>query len=382
MYIHIPFCERKCRYCDFWSAPASFEQREEYVEQLIASIRREADGYKDRQVISIFFGGGTPSILEDGQLERILDTIYQSFQVLETAEITIEVNPGTVDKKKWKAYHKMGINRISIGAQSANDDELRLLGRIHTYEMFEKAYKEARQTGFDNINIDIISSLPGQTRESYAKTLHTFAQLEPEHISAYSLIIEEGTPFHKMFLDEKGNEKIWKEGGQEYQLLSEEADRDIYHLTGEILSNYGYDRYEISNYAKKGYECRHNVVYWRRGEYLGFGANAASLIDSVRYLNETTAPFAKQVEEVLSKKDQMSETMILGLRMIEGVSVQDFQEKYGIDPQKIYGDVICKFEKQGLLERRKPYGNTMDERIALTERGLDVANYIMADFMR
>ena len=378
LYVHIPFCEKKCRYCDFLSAPASLQNREQYVIDLCKSIKEQAEFYTEYEVITIFFGGGTPSILEGSQMRRILECIRSSFLVSTDAEITIEVNPGTVDLEKWKLYKKIGINRISIGLQSAQNEELELLGRIHTYETFLESYQQARSVGFDNINIDLISSLPGQTIKDYLKTLHTVLALKPEHISAYSLILEEHTALYQMFIDENGREKsvFWNE--KEIRLLDEDTDREIYHLTKKVLEEAGYERYEISNYAQKGKECRHNKVYWERGEYLGLGAGAASLVGKERFKNENTYPFSHIEREQLGKKEEMEEYMFLGLRMMKGVSEKQFEDNFQCSMKEVYGEIIRKFQEEGMMEER---WMDQEKRIVLTEKGLDVSNYIMSEFL-
>lgn len=357
LYLHIPFCIKKCNYCDFLSAPSTERERAEYVESLCKKLRSFAELAKAYRVATVFVGGGTPSLLEPEQMRKIFTAIKQTFCMESSAEVTIEVNPGTVTKDKLEAYREIGINRLSIGLQSADYRELKALGRIHTYEDFLDSYHMAREAGFRNINIDLISAVPYQTRESYQKTLRKTAELDPEHISAYSLIIEEGTPFYERYRD----------GKNPGELPDEDTERLMYEDTKNILEEYGYSRYEISNYAKKGFECRHNLGYWERAEYLGVGAGAASLIDNVRFI-EGGEP------ERLSRKDQMSEYMFLGLRKIKGVSKQRFKENFGSSMQEVYGDVIRDMEEKGLLEETGDY-------IRLTERGIDISNYVMSEFL-
>ena len=280
LYIHIPFCVKKCAYCDFLSGPAGEKEKEEYVKMLVDEIRNCPDTVQNYRVISIFFGGGTPSLLTGEQIGRLMDTVREIFTLDEDAEITVEMNPGTVTEEKLRKYRQAGVNRLSIGLQSVNDEELRLLGRIHTYEEFREAYHLARANGFSNINVDMISAIPGQTVESWEKTLKQVIALNPEHVSAYSLIIEEGTPFYQLY--EKDAEK--RDAGEEPELLpSEEEERAMYELTGSVLKENGYLHYEISNYAKPGRECRHNLGYWQRKDYLGFGLGASTLLNPVRY---------------------------------------------------------------------------------------------------
>lgn len=349
------------------------------MDELVISIEEQKSEYAEYEVISVFFGGGTPSLLKAEKLEKIMCALRRCFFISQDAEITIEVNPGTVDSAKWQSYKKLGINRASIGLQSANNEELELLGRIHTYEDFLECFRDARAAGFQNLNVDLISSLPGQTIESYEETLKKVIALKPEHISAYSLILEEHTPFYEMFFDKNGDEKSCVVNGKTYHLLTEEEDRDIYHLSKEILERAGFNRYEISNYAKPGFECHHNLVYWRRGEYLGLGAGASSLIRNHRFQNENLYPFAHQEIEELTKQDEMSEFMFLGLRTTKGVSSKIFMELFGTELTDVYGNEIKKLEKEGLLETKEIDGEEMWFR--LTELGLDLANYAMTYFV-
>lgn len=357
LYIHIPFCIRKCKYCDFLSGPAGEGERAEYVESLCRKIRSYAELAKAYRVATIFVGGGTPSILEAEQMKRIFAAMGETFQIEAAAEISMEMNPGTVTKEKLNVYKSIGINRLSIGLQSADNKELAALGRIHTYEEFLVSYYMAREAGFQNINIDLMSAIPFQTRESCEKSLRTAAELKPEHISAYSLIIEEGTPFYEKY----------GEGKNAADLPDEDTERLMYEDTKRILQEYGYHRYEISNYAKEGYECQHNLGYWERTEYLGIGTGAASLIDNRRF-TEGGKP------EELSISDQMAEYMFLGLRKMKGVSKQKFAESYGSSMEAVYGTVIEDMKEKGLLEERGDY-------VLLTERGIDISNYVMSGFL-
>lgn len=369
LYLHIPFCVKKCHYCDFLSAPCKDETRQEYVEALCTEIVQRAKLYKEKKVDTIFFGGGTPSLLSAEQMGKIMKTVRQEFQVLPEAEISMEVNPGTVSLEKLKAYKECGINRLSIGLQSANNEELKVLGRIHTWEVFENTWRQVRELGFSNVNIDLMSALPDQTLDSYENTLRKVLALKPEHISAYSLIIEEGTKFYEWFGDDSS------------QLPDEVADRQMYELTRTLLEEYGYHRYEISNYALKGYECKHNVGYWKRKEYLGLGLGAASLLSNVRSNNVSDLEEYLELnwiaeQEELSIKDQMEEFMFLGLRMMEGVSAQEFEQQFGTSLQEVYGMQIEKLEKQGLLQYHQETA-----RYALTLQGIDVSNQVFVEFI-
>lgn len=373
LYLHIPFCVSKCKYCDFLSAPSGEEQRQIYVERLCRRIRYWSDvihnyGY---EIVSIFVGGGTPSILTEAQITQVFEAVHESFPIREDAEITLEMNPGTDVKDKLPVYRELGINRLSMGLQSADNEELKCLGRIHTYEDFRQVYQWAREAGFTNINVDLMSAIPGQTLESYEDTLRKVADLEPEHISAYSLIIEEGTPFYERY----------GEGRHAEELPDEDIERQMYVRTGEILEDYGYHRYEISNYAKDGYECRHNLGYWDRKEYLGLGAGASSLMDHIRWkepdhIGPSTGLVLEEREDFtrLRRKDEMEEFMFLGLRKINGVSEYNFYKSFRVSMDEIYKESIENLIKEGLLVRE-------EDRIRLTDRGIDLSNYALSQFL-
>ena len=375
LYVHIPFCVKKCSYCDFLSAPATEQTKEAYMAALFAEIGGRAKDYKERIVTSIFIGGGTPSLLSGDSIRQLMEHIREGFRLAPDAEITMEVNPGTVTAEKLTAFYEAGINRLSIGMQSAQEQELKILGRIHDFDGFCQVYREAVEAGFTNINVDVMSGLPGQTLASYKDTLEKVLRLEPmpQHISAYSLIVEEGTPFAAMA--DRG----------ELPLPEEDTERAMYEETIEVLAGYGFHRYEISNYALDGYECRHNVGYWIRRDYLGFGIGAASLIDNVRFQNGRDLnaylehPLAcREEEQSLTTQEQMEETMFLGLRLIRGVSYTEFACCYGQTLEEVYGEVIARNEADGLLTVRE---DETGRRLALTGRGLDVSNYVMAQFL-
>ena len=367
LYIHIPFCVKKCAYCDFLSGPANKETIEEYVQALIREIKSVESMKEMYQVVTIFVGGGTPSVLEGEQIERIFEAIRERFGLDDESEITIEANPGTVTREKMQAYKRAGINRISFGLQSANNEELKKLGRIHTYEEFLESYMLAREEGFDNINIDLISAIPNQTVESWKSTVDKILKLQPEHISAYSLIVEEGTPFEKMY---------GEDGSKKEELPSEEEERMIYQKTKEWLKEAGYERYEISNYAKKGYACRHNLGYWERKEYLGLGLGASSFIGNVRFQNTSEMKIylqcadneEKRIEnrEVLTKEEELEETIFLGLRKMQGILKREVESFCGEQIEKM----IC----QGFLEEK-------EGRIRLTDKGIDISNYVFAEIL-
>ena len=367
IYIHIPFCIRKCDYCDFLSGPSGPEEQADYVQALLREIQAVEEG-EGRSVSSIFIGGGTPSVLDERLLGDILREIRNRFKMEEDAEVTIEVNPGTANIGKLQAYREMGINRLSIGLQSPEDRELKILGRIHNYGQFLETYQEARTVGFDNINIDLMSAIPDQTYEGWVKNLRTVAELEPEHISAYSLIVEEGTPF----------------AARKLNLPDEDTEYNMYEATAQILKEYGFEQYEISNYARKGRECRHNVGYWTRQDYLGFGLGASSLYGKERFAN--TADMKKYLENSknpekirekepsLTREDEMAEFMFLGLRMTKGISKADFQRCFGCTIESVYGEVLEKYESMELLLEK-------DGRIFLSREGIHVSNSIMAEFL-
>lgn len=366
IYIHIPFCVKKCNYCDFLSFPADEDVQKKYIDALI----QEMDNQKlenDYIVNTVFIGGGTPSILKGSFADSIFMALRKKFKISETAEITMECNPGTVSKENLSLYRSLGVNRLSFGLQSADNYELSLLGRIHTWEDFLTSFDMAREAGFCNINIDLMSSIPAQTLESYEKTCEKVLALQPEHISAYSLIVEEGTPFYEHYKDNPP--------------VSEKTDRLLYAKTKKMLQEKGYHRYEISNYAKKGYECAHNLKYWSREEYLGLGLGASSLLGKYRlknvsdmktYLMKNQADYEEI--EFLDKKDEMSEYMFLGLRKMEGVSEIEFQKLFGKSISEVYPGICQGLIDVGLLKRNKGF-------YSLTEKGIDISNYVMSEFI-
>lgn len=373
LYIHIPFCAHKCAYCDFLSFAAPERAYRVYVEKLIEEIHGQSTAYSEYVVTSIFLGGGTPSILSPELIEAVLTAVYECFDVPTDAEITIETNPGTLTMEKLYAYLNCGINRLSIGLQSSDDTELRMLGRIHCYDDFLKSYQRARQAGFTDINVDLMSALPGQSLQSWKNTLRKVMMLKPEHISAYSLIIEEGTPFYERY---HAHPEFFPD---------EDTDREMYHLTKELMAAQGYERYEISNYAKPGYECRHNIGYWTGVEYLGLGLGASSYTFGYRYHNVTDlgeylsldlsqpGAAAREIQE-LTQKDQMEEFMFLGMRLTKGVSGSEFIRRFGQNMWNVYGDAFEKLRRQGLIEEDPPM-------VRLTELGVDVSNQVLCEFL-
>ncbi len=388
LYIHIPFCVQKCLYCDFLSAPASVAIQEQYLHTLCREITAKATAFSEYQVRTIFFGGGTPTAVPAEDLCWVLETIYHNFRVDPDAEISLECNPGTASPEVLRLYRKAGFNRLSVGLQSADDGLLKTLGRIHTYEQFLETYRWAREAGFENINIDLMSALPGQTYEQYEDTLTKVLALRPEHISAYSLIVEEGTPFYEMNLD----------------LPDEDLDRLMYQRTGEILQEHGYERYEISNYSLPGRECRHNLVYWERGAYLGLGLGASSFYEHTRYRNQSDltkylaernkADYEKRTEnceqsnceepleeiyeerKTLTPREEMEEFYFLGLRCMRGVSQSAFRAQFGKDAEEQFREAIESSIADGLMER-----SADRDRLYLTPRGIDVSNAVFVRFL-
>lgn len=440
LYLHLPFCVRKCRYCDFLSGPYDAAVRRRYLHALETEIqlsaktfsngkfslesfgngnfslesfgflKRGADsagnGNERLSADTVFLGGGTPSLLDANELAHLMAVLSESFRILPGAEITMECNPGTVDREKLLAFREAGINRLSIGVQSFRDEELKLLGRIHTAEEARQCVLDARWAGFDNISLDLISALPGQNIGQWMESLREATALAPEHISAYSLILEDGTPLKEAALE-----------GKLPRLPDEDEDRKMYHETRSFLAEHGYRRYEISNYAKKGFESRHNSGYWTGHPYLGFGIGAASFYAGCRwshtgsmtsYLQALESAGASagaltksdgeslssaekatgrrgqepaevlesiyEEKEILSEKDRMAEFMFLGLRRMQGVSEAEFLRRFGRTMEEVYGSVLKRYQELHMLQRE-------GGRIFLTERGIDVSNAVMADFL-
>ena len=372
LYLHIPFCVKKCAYCDFLSFPSGQEIQRQYAKRLMEDIDCMGKEYGDIPVDTIFIGGGTPSGPESRLIVDLMEHVNRAFQISDGAEISMEANPGTVTREKLKEYRRAGINRISFGLQSANDRELKLLGRIHTWAEFLESFALARECGFTNLNIDLMSALPGQTCESWKDTLKRVTDLEPEHISAYSLIIEEGTPFGEKYGSEEGRKL----------LPDEDSEREMYHETKRFLRECGYERYEISNYAKPGRECRHNIGYWTGVPYLGLGLGASSYMNGSRfavssdmqqYLEEKPGTFTDV--EKLTKKDMEEEFFYVGLRMTAGVSLPEFERRFGVSAKDVYPGLMEMFveEKAAVFQ---------GDRFVLTDYGLDVSNYIMAQFLQ
>lgn len=388
LYIHIPFCQEKCSYCDFLSFAPCNQDVGVYVEALIQEIGLYKEYAKDVEVTSVFVGGGTPSVLQGNVIEQIFKVVRTTFFIADGAEISIECNPGTVTKDKLESYRKSGINRISLGLQATNDKELKNLGRIHTYETFLETYHMVREEGFTNVNVDLMSAIPGQTVDSWKDTLRKIIDLKPEHISAYSLIIEEGTKFWNLYGEDMPRED---------ELPSEKEEREMYYTTKDMLASAGYHRYEVSNYSKDGLECRHNLGYWEGVEYLGLGLGASSLVYSSlseikeaedislyrtsnhREMNEYLEDIKRgkkpiHEKDICTQRMMMEEYMFLGLRKICGISIKGFKLKFGKPLEEVYGVVIEDMIEKALLKRSGDY-------LKLTEKGIDLSNIVLSEFL-
>lgn len=376
LYLHIPFCIRKCSYCDFLSFAADEELKERYAGQLIEEIHAKSAAFADREISTLFIGGGTPSILKAESLAQIMAAVRADFALAADCEATIEANPGTLTADWLETCRAAGLNRLSLGLQSADDGELRTLGRIHTWEQFLASYGMVRRAGFENVNVDLMSALPGQSLASWERSLREVTALEPEHISAYSLIVEEGTPFCERY-----------SGAGAKLLPDEDTERAMYRAAKEILGRAGFERYEISNYAKPGRACRHNIGYWTGEEYLGLGLGAASYVDGWRFSNTgdmerylaagraemCKAAFYENVTRT-TEQSRMEEFMFLGLRMVRGVPEGEFARRFGKAMDEVYGPVLRQMEELGLMEKDGAFWR-------LTERGIDVSNGVMAEFL-
>lgn len=372
VYIHIPFCVKKCKYCDFNSFKMNLCDKKRYLDDLNKEIKMYSGECADRIVDTIFFGGGTPSILSCDEIECLMKCVKDSFNISDDAEITMECNPGTIDRKKLEAIKRSGINRLSIGLQAVQNHHLSYIGRIHTYEEFEKNFKEARSVGFDNINIDLMFALPNQTEDDWKESLEKVVRLNPEHISAYSLIMEEGTELFDMYERE------------EFELMDEDRDIDMYEYTISYLKNNGYNQYEISNYSKEGKECRHNIIYWQCDNYLGLGAGAAGYLARDRYTNESNLnSYHKKIEsgkkpiisvENLSDEEMMEEMVFMGLRMNSGINRIDFKNRFGVEFCDKYKKQVEDLVERGLL-------SVVDENIKLTQKGREISNSVFLEIL-
>lgn len=377
LYLHIPFCVRKCAYCDFLSQPGDDKLIEDYISALCREIGEEAKDYDGRLITTVFFGGGTPSILPAGQIDRLMDRIRAAFSLQKDAEITLECNPGTLTREKLAIYKNAGINRLSMGVQSTNDRELSMLGRIHSFRDVLTNYELARNVGFSNIGMDLIFGLPQQEMKTFLQSLKKVLMLRPEHLSVYGLTIEEGTRFYELYhIDDETR----KSGKDPMVLPSEETEREMYHQAKMLAEKNGYRRYEISNFCRPGFACRHNVGYWKRTDYLGLGLGAASLIGKKRFHKTKVLSsylkddFSHQEEISMPRQEEMSEMLILGLRMDEGVSRAEFHDAFGVSLSRTWPDQIARLTEQGLLIEDS-------EGIRLTELGFDLANQVMVEFL-
>ena len=413
LYIHIPFCMRKCRYCDFLSGSYDIDIRKKYTEALINELLFYAAKCSDEKVDSVFIGGGTPTFLETELMKQILVVVSSKYNLSDNVEYTIECNPGTASQAAMDMYHEMGINRISIGLQSANEDELLTLGRVHDLKAFLRTFEFARRAGFDNINVDIMTGLPHQTPAKLKNTLNTVTMLRPEHISAYDLIIEPGTPFYDLY----NNDLIKRQNGEMNleSLPDEDTELELTRITENFLAGKGYIKYEVSNFARPGFESKHNIGYWDRVPYIGVGIGAASLFNETRWSNdrdiysyinrlkkpgtavalgdgqnslttekrmESEAPWQIDTDIItegtdvkhLPRKSAMEEFFFLGLRKVNGVRRSDFEDYFETTVDAIYGDVIRKLQSENLLTEKMGV-------ISLTERGMDISNQVLSEFL-
>ena len=365
LYIHVPFCLKKCLYCDFCSFPTYTEElMDGYVKRLNSDIERYSRGFGG-VVDTVYFGGGTPTLLKERHFDSIFETISKNYTVDRGAEISCECNPATVDRKYLEGIRKAGINRLSIGLQSANDGELRALGRAHSFADFLKTYEDARAAGFDNLSLDLMYGIPEQTLESFGSTLAKVREIAPEHISAYALKIEDGTPFGKI--------------KETLSLPDEDAECDMYALCNETLAAGGYQRYEISNFARPGFESRHNIKYWQGDDYLGFGVAAHSYFKGERFANSRDIAAYVRGDDIteerraIPKKEQMTEHVMLRMRMSDGICRSDFKARFGVSLEEFCGE-LSRYVNLGFM--------TDDgERVAFTERGIFVSNTILSDIL-
>ncbi|ELC8456632.1 TPA: radical SAM family heme chaperone HemW [Clostridium perfringens] len=371
LYIHIPFCAQKCLYCDFPSFARKDHLRKAYIEALNKEIISLREKHNNLEINTIFIGGGTPSVLEADELECLLKEVAK-LNMAKDIEYSMECNPGNLTEEKLEVMKKYGVNRISMGLQAKQDNLLKGLGRIHNYKTFKENFLLAKKVGFNNINVDLMFGLPNQRLNEWEETLREIISLEPAHISAYSLIIEEGTAFYNLYENDK------------LKLPTEEEERKMYHLAKKILEENGFNQYEISNYAKEGKECRHNLAYWNMDNWIGVGSAAASYINGKRiknissveeYINSINEK-GEAVEEIInnSKNDNMEEFMFMGLRKINGIDENEFKNRFSMNINDVYGEILNKYIDEGLLIRESG-------RIFLSEKGIEISNIIMADFL-
>lgn len=371
LYIHIPFCAQKCLYCDFPSFARKDHLRKTYIEALNKEIISLREKHNNLEINTIFIGGGTPSVLEADELECLLKEVAK-LNMAKDIEYSMECNPGNLTEEKLEVMKKYGVNRISMGLQAKQDNLLKGLGRIHNYKTFKENFLLAKKVGFNNINVDLMFGLPNQRLNEWEETLREIISLDPAHISAYSLIIEEGTAFYNLYENDK------------LKLPTEDDERKMYHLAKKILEENGFNQYEISNYAKEGKECRHNLAYWNMDNWIGVGSAAASYINGKRiknissvekYINSINEK-GEAVEEIInnSKNDNMEEFMFMGLRKINGIDENEFKKRFSMNINDVYGEILNKYIGEGLLIRESG-------RIFLSEKGIEISNIIMADFL-
>ena len=373
LYIHIPFCKQKCYYCDFCSFANKLELQEEYINAAIAEM--EYVSRKNQYLIStVYVGGGTPSIINPELIEKLLNSVKKLFKVKENAEITIEINPGTANKNKIELYKRCGINRASIGLQSTNNKLLKEIGRIHNFEDFENVYELVKEVGINNINVDLMIGLPNQSLSDVEESVKKVIEKSPQHVSVYSLIVEPETKMEKLI------------ESKELTLPDENVERDMYWLVKKILSENGYNHYEISNFSKKGFESKHKTDCWNQKEYIGIGVSAHSYLEDVRFSNiESIEEYIKNIKnndfkeniiihEEQSKESKMREYMIIGLRMLKGIDASVFEEKFNENPFNVFKKEIDELENINLVE-------VTSNNLKLTKKGLDFANIVWEKFV-
>lgn len=373
LYIHIPFCISKCKYCDFNSYKLDLDEKRKYLNAIEKEMKFYKEEIRGKEIDTIFIGGGTPSILNQNEIKFLFNNIKSNFKIKNDAEITMECNPGTLTLDKLNTMKECGVNRLSIGLQAVQNKHLEYIGRIHTYEEFQKNYYQAKEVGFENINIDLMYALPNQSKKDWMESLEKVVKLNPTHISAYSLILEENTELFNMY--EKN----------EFKLLDEDTDIEMYEYTIKYLKSHGYNQYEISNYAKEGFECKHNILYWKCKNYVGLGASASGFLNEIRYNNfceldkyEGIIHSGKKPiewKEKLSIKDKIEESIFLGLRMNEGIEFKHFHEKYNVNFREVYKNEINKLEKMKLIE-------ISDKGMKLTQKGREISNSIFVEFIK
>lgn len=373
LYIHIPFCISKCKYCDFNSYKLDLDEKRKYLNAIEKEMKFYKEEIRGKEIDTIFVGGGTPSILNQDEIKFLFNNIKSNFKIKNDSEITMECNPGTLTLDKLNTMKECGVNRLSIGLQAVQNKHLEYIGRIHTYEEFEKNYYQAKEVGFENINIDLMYALPNQSKKDWMESLEKVVKLNPAHISAYSLILEENTELFNMY--EKN----------EFKLLDEDTDIEMYEYTIKYLKSHGYNQYEISNYAKEGFECKHNILYWKCKNYVGLGASASGFLNEIRYNNFSELDKYEGIihsgkkpiewKEKLSIKDKIEESIFLGLRMNEGIEFKHFHEKYNVNFREVYKNEINKLEKMKLIE-------ISDKGMKLTQKGREISNSIFVEFIK